>query len=123
LYATHWATTRKCWWPSRHGRPAPSNIFAMAEICGVPDVIDFPRDIQPILDEHCVAGHEYERTAAGGPRDSGVSTPTKQRNDSMKTLTGLFLATILILGLICLSGFAGREPAHQEALLSLSKQP
>jgi hypothetical protein len=27
---------------------------------GLPDVIDFPRDIQPILDRHCVECHGYE---------------------------------------------------------------
>ena len=31
-----------------------------------PDVVDFPRDIQPILDRHCVACHNYQR------RDGGV---------------------------------------------------
>jgi hypothetical protein len=39
---------------------------------GVPDVIDFPRDIQPILDRHCVACHDYGKTAQGGPRAGGV---------------------------------------------------
>ena len=33
---------------------------------GQPDVIDFPRDIQPILDRHCVECHNYQR------RDGGV---------------------------------------------------
>jgi len=36
---------------------APSAIEAFH---GFPDVIDFPRDIQPILDRHCVACHSYE---------------------------------------------------------------
>jgi cytochrome c553 len=35
-------------------------------IADVPDVFDFPRDIQPILDEHCVRCHDYDR------RDGGV---------------------------------------------------
>ena len=35
-------------------------------IAGVPEVPDFPRDVQPILDQHCVACHGYER------RDGGV---------------------------------------------------
>ena len=35
-------------------------------IAGVPDVFDFPRDIQPILDRHCVKCHDYDR------RDGGV---------------------------------------------------
>jgi len=41
-------------------------------IAGVPDVIDFPRDIQPILDKHCVGCHDYEATRQGGPRAGGV---------------------------------------------------
>jgi hypothetical protein len=28
---------------------------------GFPDVLDFPRDIQPILDRHCVSCHNYQR--------------------------------------------------------------
>ncbi|MBT3198892.1 MAG: hypothetical protein HN350_03155 [Phycisphaerales bacterium] len=38
----------------------------------VPDVFDFPRDIQPILDKHCVACHGYAKTPQGGPRSGGV---------------------------------------------------
>ena len=41
-------------------------------IAGVPDVLDFPRDIQPILDRHCVACHDYRKTDKGGPRSGGV---------------------------------------------------
>jgi len=41
---------------------------AIEPIAGVPDVIDFPRDIQPILDSLCVSCHGYEKTAVGGPR-------------------------------------------------------
>jgi len=33
----------------------------------VPDVFDFPRDIQPILDQACNDCHGYEKTAKGGP--------------------------------------------------------
>ncbi len=36
----------------------PSKI---APIPGVPEVFDFPRDIQPILDRHCVECHDYDR--------------------------------------------------------------
>jgi len=43
--------------PLAHRRP-PSKI---APIAGVPDVLDFPRDIQPILDRHCVRCHNYEK--------------------------------------------------------------
>jgi hypothetical protein len=32
-----------------------------------PDVFDFPRDIQPILDRLCVDCHGYRRTERGGP--------------------------------------------------------
>ena len=41
----------------------PSRIQPFA---GLPDVVDFPRDIQPILDRHCVECHNYQR------RDGGV---------------------------------------------------
>jgi hypothetical protein len=41
-------------------------------IPGMPDVIDFPRDIQPILDKHCVDCHDYDATDRGGPRAGGV---------------------------------------------------
>ena len=54
-----------------HVRPAelqaakrpPSRIAA---IPGIPDVFDFPRDIQPILDRHCVACHDNRQ------RDGGI---------------------------------------------------
>jgi len=50
-------------------RRAPSKIKPIAD---VPDVFDFPRDIQPILDKHCVPCHDYDKTRAGGPRAGGV---------------------------------------------------
>lgn len=37
---------------------APDTIEPVA---GVPDVLDFPRDIQPVLDRHCVACHNPDR--------------------------------------------------------------
>jgi len=43
---------------------APSKIKPYA---GVPDIYDFPRDIQPILDKHCVPCHGPNKTARGGP--------------------------------------------------------
>ena len=46
----------------RHG---PRHI---EPITGVPQVIDFPRDVQPILDRHCIACHDYDSTQRGGPR-------------------------------------------------------
>ncbi len=46
--------------------PARSNLLALRRppspvqsFPGVPDVFDFPRDIQPILDRHCVRCHDY----------------------------------------------------------------
>ncbi len=42
---------------------------------GIPDVIDFPRDVQPILDRHCVKCHSADRF--DGKVDlSGDKTPT-----------------------------------------------
>jgi len=38
----------------------------------VPDVFDFPRDIEPILDRLCVDCHGYEETERGGPYAGGV---------------------------------------------------
>jgi len=43
---------------------APSQIEPYADC---PDVFDFPRDIQPILDKLCVDCHGYEKTKRGGP--------------------------------------------------------
>jgi len=45
-------------------RRPPSRI---EPIEGCPDVFDFPRDIQPILDKVCVDCHGYEKTKQGGP--------------------------------------------------------
>jgi hypothetical protein len=42
----------------------PSSIEPVADC---PDVFDFPRDIQPILDRLCADCHGYEKTARGGP--------------------------------------------------------
>lgn len=39
-------------------RRAPSRIEPFE---GIPDVLDFTRDIQPILDNHCVECHNYQR--------------------------------------------------------------
>jgi hypothetical protein len=43
-------------------RRPPSRIEPVA---GVPDVIDFPRDIQPILDRHCLKCHDYDKRDGG----------------------------------------------------------
>ena len=40
----------------------------------IPDVFDFPRDIQPILDKHCVSCHDHDRMD-GGINLSGDWTP------------------------------------------------
>ncbi len=49
-----------------------SNLMALdrpasviTPITGVPDVLDFPRDIQPILDRHCVECHNYQQRPPG----------------------------------------------------------
>ncbi len=42
----------------------PSIIEAITD---VPDVFDFPRDIQPILDKHCTDCHDYTPGKQGGP--------------------------------------------------------
>jgi mono/diheme cytochrome c family protein len=47
----------------------PSTIVPVE---GVPDVFDYPRDIQPILDRHCVGCHGYEKTKRGGPYSGKV---------------------------------------------------
>jgi len=49
--------------PAREGllaamRHPPSKIQPIAD---APDVFDFPRDVQPILDKHCVKCHGYDR--------------------------------------------------------------
>jgi hydrazine synthase alpha subunit-like protein len=48
---------------------SPRTITPLA---GIPEVFDFPRDIQPILDKHCVKCHGYEETEAGGPYSGRV---------------------------------------------------
>jgi hypothetical protein len=43
-------------------RRAPSKIEPISDI---PDVFDFPRDIQPILDRNCVKCHDYDKRSGG----------------------------------------------------------
>jgi len=50
-------------------RRPPSKPTAVRD---VPDVMDFPRDIQPILDRHCVSCHGYQATGKNAPRSGGV---------------------------------------------------
>ncbi|MHC4103559.1 MAG: HzsA-related protein [Planctomycetota bacterium] len=38
----------------------PSQITPLA---GIPEVFDYPRDVQPILDRHCVSCHDYDQRA------------------------------------------------------------
>jgi hypothetical protein len=61
----------------------------------VPEVVDFPRDIQPILDALCVDCHGWRRTPAGGPRAgrlvlSGDHGPMFSHSYYMLTIAGLF---------------------------------
>ncbi len=52
-------------------RRPPSRIEPVAS---VPDVLDFPRDVQPVLDRHCTGCHDYRphENADYGPRAGGV---------------------------------------------------
>jgi len=64
-------------------------------IASVPDVIDYPRDVQPILDRLCVDCHGYERTTAGGPRAgrlilTGDRGPMYSHSYYMMTVARLF---------------------------------
>ena len=43
-------------------RRKPSKITPVDD---VPDVFDYPRDIQPILDKHCVKCHDYDKPDGG----------------------------------------------------------
>ncbi|MHB8901838.1 MAG: HzsA-related protein [Thermoguttaceae bacterium] len=45
---------------------------AIEPIDDCPDVFDFPRDIQPILDRLCVDCHGYEKSGRGGPYAGGL---------------------------------------------------
>jgi len=51
---------------------APSRIQSFA---GIPEILDFPRDIQPILDRHCVSCHDTT-SRKGGLVLSGDRGPT-----------------------------------------------
>jgi hypothetical protein len=64
-------------------------------IAGVPEVMDFPRDIQPILDALCIKCHGYEKNQEGGPRAgrlilSGDHGPMFSHSYYMMTVAGLF---------------------------------
>jgi len=73
-------------------RRAPSEIQPIA---GAPEVFDFPRDVQPVLDALCVSCHGYEKTPAGGPRAgriilSGDRGPMFSHSYYTLTTAGLF---------------------------------
>ncbi len=73
-------------------RRVPSQI---KPIDAAPDVFDFPRDVQPILDALCVDCHGYERTARGGPRAgrlllNGDHGPLYSHSYYMLTIARLF---------------------------------
>jgi len=73
------------------GRPSSK----IKPIPRIPDVFDFPRDIQPILDKRCVKCHGYEVTSEGGPRDGGIILsgdhgPIYSHSYYTLTLTGQF---------------------------------
>ena len=73
-------------------RRPPSRIEPIRD---VPEVIDYPRDIQPILDALCVNCHGYEKTPAGGPRAgrlilSGDRGPMFSHSYYMMTVARLF---------------------------------
>ncbi len=73
-------------------RRAPSPI---EPITGAPDLLDFPRDVQPVLDALCVRCHGYEKTADGGPRAgrlilSGDRGPMFSHSYYMMTIARLF---------------------------------
>jgi len=54
-----------------HPQPSPRLMAVkrppsrLEPIDGVPDVLDYPRDVQPILEEHCVECHRPERREGG----------------------------------------------------------
>jgi cytochrome c553 len=62
---------------------------------GAPDIFDFPRDVQPVLDALCVDCHGYEKTARGGPRAgrlvlTGDHGPLYSHSYYMLTIARLF---------------------------------
>lgn len=62
---------------------------------GIPEVFDYPSDIQPILDDLCVKCHGYDKTPTGGPRAgrlilSGDRGPAYSHSYYMLTSVGLF---------------------------------
>ncbi|UCG56257.1 MAG: hypothetical protein JSU70_15480 [Phycisphaerales bacterium] len=64
----------------------PSQIMPLA---GIPDVFDYPRDIQPILDKYCVECHDYDQRS-GGVILSGDHGPIFSHSYYTLTARGLF---------------------------------
>lgn len=58
--------------PALAARRAPDKI---APLAGTPEILDFPRDIQPILDRHCVGCHNATKLS-GGANLTGDHGPT-----------------------------------------------
>jgi hypothetical protein len=73
-------------------RKPPAKIEPIRD---VPEVFDFPRDVQPILDSLCNDCHGYEKTPRGGPRAgklllSGDHGPVYSQSYYMLTIARLF---------------------------------
>ena len=58
-------------------------------ITDVPEVMDFPRDIQPILNRHCVRCHDYDNHNGGGFILSGDNGPMYSHSYFALTMKGL----------------------------------
>jgi cytochrome c553 len=68
---------------------------APTPVPGIPEVFDFPRDIQPILDTACGDCHGYDPSARGGPFAgklilTGDHGPMFSHSYFMLTISGLF---------------------------------
>jgi hydrazine synthase alpha subunit-like protein/WD40 repeat protein len=59
-------------------------------IPGIPDVFDFPRDVQPVLDDNCVGCHDY-KTRAGGVVLTGDRGPMFSHSYFTLTIRGQFV--------------------------------
>ena len=73
-------------------RRAASKIEPVTD---APEVFDYPRDVQPVLDALCVNCHGYDKTPAGGPRAArliltGDRGPMFSHSYYMMTIARLF---------------------------------